>query len=127
MSDEPEPRATTRQSSLATHHSLFVYGTLMDDAVVAQLVGRCLPKRTATLHGYRKVTPVGDYPYIVVDPTARVDGTLLLDVDAAALRAFDHYEDEGHLYRRIGVEVDVGNDLRSAWVYVGVRVGTGGR
>ena len=50
--------------------------------------------------GYRKILRDGGYPYIVRDTDATVDGFLLRDVDAQALRIFDAYEDEGQLYLR---------------------------
>ena len=98
--------------------NLFVYGTLMDDALVVQLTGRRFPKRGARLAGYRKYSPAGGYAYIVADNTAEVAGVVLEDVDAEALRAFDQYEDEGHLYRRIEVTISVASERKRAFVYV---------
>ena len=97
---------------------LFVYGTLVDDDLVAQLTGRRFPKRAARLRGYRKHTPDGSYPYIVADEAAEVDGFVLTGIDASALRAFDEYEDEGRLYRRLEVLVTVEENLQPAFAYV---------
>jgi len=98
-------------------HCLFVYGTLMDDALVRQLTGRHYRKERAVLPGYRKVVPDGGYAYVVPDAGAVVEGFVLLGVDDEALRIFDHYEDEGRLYRRIDVIVTVGNLERQGMVY----------
>ena len=100
--------------------NLFVYGTLMDDTLVAALIGRGFRKEAAVLSGYRKMTPAGGYPYITPDASGVVEGFLLRDVDAEALRVFDGYEDEGRLYRRTEVIVSVGGREERAMVYAGV-------
>ena len=100
---------------------LFAYGTLLEDAIVAQLTGRCFPKRAARLLGYRKHTPAGGYPYVVPDDNGVVDGCVLQGIDADALRAFDEYEDEGRLYRRVEVTITVAGLPQRAFVYVAMR------
>jgi gamma-glutamylcyclotransferase (GGCT)/AIG2-like uncharacterized protein YtfP len=96
---------------------LFVYGTLLDDAQVRAVAGRTFARRPAVLAGYRRVWPRGGYPSIVADPDASVAGDLLDDVDAAALAAFDAYEDEGRLYRREETTVTSGADAVRCFVY----------
>jgi gamma-glutamylcyclotransferase (GGCT)/AIG2-like uncharacterized protein YtfP len=100
---------------------LFVYGTLMDDVVVAQLTGRRFAKHRAQLAGYRKCTPCGGYPYIVPDDEGHVEGLVLRDVTNEALQAFDEYEDEGRLYRRVEVPVTIAGQAARAFAYVAVR------
>lgn len=100
---------------------LFVYGTLLDDAVVEQVTGRRFLKDVAQLAGYRKCAPADQYPYIVAADDCIVEGAVLCGVDSDALRAFDSYEDEGCLYRRIEVTVSVGGQPRRAFVYVAAR------
>ncbi len=100
--------------------TFFVYGTLMDDAVVRQVTGRVFQREAAVLRGYRRVQPARGYPYIVSDAQAEVHGVALRDVDSAALLAFDRYEDEGHLYQRTEVTVMVGQAQERALTYVGV-------
>jgi len=100
---------------------LFVYGTLMDDALVFELTGRRFRTAPATLNGFRKVSPRLGYPYVVVDPGGVVNGLALYDVDAEALRRFDVYEDEGRLYRRVEVAVTVAEREERALTYVGMR------
>jgi len=98
--------------------SLFIYGTLRDTALLRRLSGRDFASATAVLAGYRRHEPAGSYPYITPDPTAEVDGTILRNVDANALRAFDAYEDEGRLYRRVVVWVTVAGQREPAHTYV---------
>jgi gamma-glutamylcyclotransferase (GGCT)/AIG2-like uncharacterized protein YtfP len=100
--------------------SLFVYGTLLNDALVRQLTGRVFPKRSATLDGFERIAPPGDYPYITHRAGARVEGCLLDGVDAASLARFDAYEGDG--YVRTTVEVTVGHGARvTCESYVGRR------
>ena len=98
--------------------NLFVYGTLCDTALVRRLTGRIFTAETAILAGYRRFEPPGSYPYIVPDPTSEVPGYVLRGVDAAALRALDAYEEEGRLYRRLGVQVTVAGRLEAAQAYI---------
>lgn len=104
--------------ALAGVVDLFVYGSLLEDAVVVQVTGRRFPKRPAQLPGFRKHTPTDSYPYIVPDDDGMVDGFVLQRVDGDALRAFDEYEDEGRLYRRVEVTITVAGRPQHAFVYV---------
>ena len=99
---------------------LFVYGTLCDAALVRRLTGRAFAVEPAVLGGYRRFESPGSYPYIVPDPTSEVHGCVLRAVDAAALRAFDAYEDEGQLYRRVDVLITVAAQVEPAQAYVGL-------
>src|SRR5689334_16093192 len=80
--------------------ALFVYGTLLDEARLAELTGRRFPRRPARLEGYARIAPPGGYPYVVPRAGAVVSGVVIDDIDAASLRALDRYEDEGRLYVR---------------------------
>ena len=99
---------------------LFVYGTLMDDFLVTELTGRRFRRSAAVLPGYGKTEPPGGYPYIAPTEGAHVDGFVLHDIDSAALRALDRYEDEGQLYRRVDVLVDVCGAAIAAMAYIGI-------
>ncbi len=96
---------------------LFIYGSLRDDALVLQLTGRRFPKRAAQLRGYRKHTAPKSYPYVVPDDDGLVEGFVLEGIDGDALRAFDEYEDEGRLYRRVEVTITVAGRPQRAFVY----------
>lgn len=100
--------------------ALFVYGTLLDDGLVELLTGRRFARAPAVLHGYRKEMLPAGYPRIVADPAGRVQGSLLLDVDAQALAALDRYEQEGVLYRRAPVTVESCGRRLPAVAYVGI-------
>ena len=97
---------------------LFVYGTLIDSRCVERVTGRRFPARPATLHGWTRT--IGRHGYPVIHPAdgARVEGLLLDDVDADALRALDAYEDEGRLYRRLAVSVSVDGRPTGCHAYV---------
>ena len=96
---------------------VFVYGTLLDDARVRRVTGRVFARRRATLAGHRRCWPKNDPPYLTPDPVSTVEGDVLEGVDAAALAAFDAYEDEGRLYVREGVDVTIDATRVRCWVY----------
>ncbi len=102
--------------------NLFVYGTLRDVALVRRLTGRDFAIAPAILSGYRRIEPPGSYPYITPDPASEVHGHVLRAIDGLALQAFDAYEDEGHLYRRIDVQVTIAGRREAAQAYVGLAV-----
>ena len=107
---------------------LFVYGTLMDPAGRARVLGAraAVTARPARLTGYRRlVIPSFEYPVIVAGaPEDTVDGQLLDGLTADDFAALDAYEDvdEG-LYARVRVDVrtgdgDTDDEPVVAWVYV---------
>ncbi len=98
---------------------LFVYGTLMSESVLYSLTGRYLPGCETELSGFERFLPHNGYPYIVPNPSARVQGILLAGIDPPALAALDRYEEEGHLYYRCRVEVTVDGRCVPCKAYVG--------
>jgi gamma-glutamylcyclotransferase (GGCT)/AIG2-like uncharacterized protein YtfP len=89
---------------------VFVYGTLVDPRRLREVLGHAPPGEvlSARLRGYRRVTtPTYEYPFVVEDPDASVDGLLVMDLAAAELESLDAYEDvvEG-VYCRVPVEVE---------------------
>jgi gamma-glutamylcyclotransferase (GGCT)/AIG2-like uncharacterized protein YtfP len=97
---------------------LFVYGTLMDDSLIVRITSHCFKKVFATLAGYRREVPAGEYPQLVPDPGAVVEGFLLLDVDPESLALIDRYEEEGTLYARRQLTVRAMGQTRNAFVYL---------
>ena len=96
---------------------LFVYGTLMQDAVRAAVCGRALPARAATLAGYARYALRGEvYPAIVPRPRATTDGLLCEGVDHALWQHLDAWESP--LYERLTVNVVSGDTLLAAQAYV---------
>ena len=97
--------------------TLFVYGTLLDDAQVRAVTGRTFRRRPALLAGHRRVWPAGRYPYLVVDPATSAAGSLLDGLDAAAIAALDSYEDVGRLYDRDEIVVTCDGEPVACFVY----------
>src|SRR5204863_2102712 len=93
-------RATRRHAAVGRERvkPLFVYGTLLDDAEVRRVTGRIFPRRPARLAGHRRAWPRDDYPHLVGDAAAVVEGDLLDGLDDTALAALDAYEDAPALY-----------------------------
>ena len=105
---------------------LFVYGTLLDDARLRAIVGRSLPRRAARLARHRRIWAAGEYPYLVPDPAASVDGVLVEGLDVRTLAALDAYEAVGHLYVRERVVVTCDGARVRCWIYRAL-CGPGGR
>jgi gamma-glutamylcyclotransferase (GGCT)/AIG2-like uncharacterized protein YtfP len=98
---------------------LFVYGTLMSEPLLYSLTGRRFPRRRATLEGYERILPNQGYPYVVPKSGGQVEGFLVEEVDDDSLRTLDAYEDEGRLYLRRPVEVNVDGSRAACDTYVG--------
>ena len=98
---------------------LFVYGTLTDPEVLRRAAGRIFAAEPAVLDGFRRIEEPGCYPFIEPSPGDRVTGLLLRGIDATALGRLDDYEDEGRLYFRHKVRVEVGSRLIDCETYVG--------
>jgi gamma-glutamylcyclotransferase (GGCT)/AIG2-like uncharacterized protein YtfP len=91
-------------------HHLFVYGSLVDPRCLDDVLGhKHLGERLeARLAGYRRVTsPRYAYPFLVADPSSRVDGVLLMDLSPYDFQVLDRYEEiESDVYRREPVQVE---------------------
>ncbi len=98
---------------------VFVYGTLMDPHIIKAVTGKRFETRRAILYGYRKIDPPYSYPLLLPDPRHKVEGRLLLNVDADSLKRLDDYEDEGKLYQRCVVTVKTDDADMEAFVYFG--------
>ena len=101
-------RRTEEISGRGKH--LFVYGTLIDPRRLREVLGHAPRGEVlrARLRGYRRVTtPAYEYPFVVEDPDATVDGLVVMDLAPPELESLDAYEDvaEG-VYRRVPVEVE---------------------
>ena len=86
------------------------------------LAGRSFVSEAAVLQGYRKIVGETPYPFIIPDTDSHVSGTLLRQVDSEALARFDRYEDEGRLYQRIPVLVEIGGVAQPCHTYVGAAI-----
>lgn len=98
--------------------NLFAYGTLMCAEIMQQVAG-CLPAQLpATLAGYRRCRLRGEeYPAIVGQQGAAVQGVVYLEVPQEAWRRLDRFE--GEMYDRRPVLVDgAGGKSLAADTYV---------
>ncbi len=100
-----------------TIHHLYAYGTLQVGAIFAQIVGRVIEGRPATLAGYARYC-ISDrvYPAIVEAPGSEVPGVVYLGLTAEEVQRLDVYE--GHLYERREVRVWQENGTLLAETYV---------
>jgi gamma-glutamylcyclotransferase (GGCT)/AIG2-like uncharacterized protein YtfP len=95
---------------------LFVYGTLLDRARRARLVGRDITGVPARLAGWRRVRlPGTPYPTLRRAFRAGVAG-VVIDVDAPALRRLAAYEGGRYRLARIAVSTARGNTAAFAWI-----------
>lgn len=92
--------------------NLFAYGTLMCADIMHQVAG-CLPALApASLAHYQRRRVSGEeYPAIVGQHGAAVQGVVYLDVPAAAWRRLDRFEGEMYDRRTVRVECADGNRL----------------
>src|SRR5919198_342977 len=90
---------------------LFVYGSLVDPRQLDLVLGHAHrgERLRARLAGFaRRTSPRYGYPFLVAAERERVDGVLIMDLDADDVARLDAYEDTGTgVYQRIPVEVEV--------------------
>ena len=99
---------------------LFAYGTLMDEGLVRDLVGRVPRSQPAVLRGFRKEQhPTAPYATAEMDPSESIPGTLYEGLGVDELERIDLYEEvPRRLYKRIVVTVEIGAWRADAWVYL---------
>ena len=98
---------------------LFVYGTLLHDDVVRQVIGRVPASDPATLNGYRRMRMLDKpYPVIRPAPAEQVSGRILVGLNRRQLHQFDRYEGKEYRRKRVRVYLPDGSH-RIAWTYVG--------
>jgi gamma-glutamylcyclotransferase (GGCT)/AIG2-like uncharacterized protein YtfP len=98
---------------------LFVYGSLKSDHNLQLVTGRILPSKSAILFDHRKISPRNGFPFAVSWRGSKIEGRLLYDITPAILTRLDEYESEGELYHREIAQVLVGEDIVSAYIYIG--------
>ncbi|MGE0152524.1 MAG: gamma-glutamylcyclotransferase family protein [Reyranellaceae bacterium] len=103
----------------------FFFGTLLDEEVLAFVVGRRVPetdKRPAILSGYRRVKAQGvTYPIVVPRAGAEVAGLLVSGLDEAEAKRLIAYE--GANYELVTLPVQSSGRSREALVFVPVKTG----
>lgn len=98
--------------------ALFVYGSLLDAAHRAALLGREVAAAPARLEGYERRR--GRYFYIVAHAGAETAGLVLNGLGERDFAVLDRYEEVPRLYTRAKLEVadaGRGGTLR-CWVYL---------
>lgn len=97
--------------------NLFVYGTLMFDEILQQLVKNRYQKIVAQLPGHVRRTIKGeDYPGVIPSPGSTVLGELVLDVHADDIVRLDEFE--GEYYERKPVIIISGKTEYPAEAYI---------
>lgn len=96
----------------------FTYGSLMCADIMSAVTGIVLVGEAARLSGHARHPLAGeDYPGVVADPAAAVDGVLYRGLEAPALARLDAFE--GEMYARVRVPVNlVGGGEVAAWCYI---------
>lgn len=97
--------------------SLFVYGSLLDVAHRAVVLGREVATAPARLEGYERRRD--RYFYIVGRTGAGTPGLVLSGLGERDFAVLDRYEEVPRLYTRIEIEVaDAGGAALRCWVYM---------
>lgn len=95
---------------------LFVYGTLLQPAIMQQVAGRMFPALPASLPGYKCYRLRNrTYPGIIAQADSSVSG-LVYQINPRALRLIDLYEDG--CYKRQVVTVKTASGSVQAHTYV---------
>jgi gamma-glutamylcyclotransferase (GGCT)/AIG2-like uncharacterized protein YtfP len=96
---------------------LFVYGSLLDAAHRAALLGREVAAAPARLNGYERRR--ARYFYIVERAGVETPGLVLSGLGERDLAVLDRYEEVPRLYTRVKVEVtNAGGTALRCWIYL---------
>jgi len=97
--------------------TLFVYGSLVDEARRTELLGRSVVTAPAELRDY--ALGRARYFYVRAQAGAVTAGLLLLDLSARDFLALDRYEELPLLYTREKIRVaDAAGQPQRCWVYL---------
>jgi gamma-glutamylcyclotransferase (GGCT)/AIG2-like uncharacterized protein YtfP len=97
---------------------LFLYGTLLDPALLRKVAGRAVPLTPATLKGWRRVLLQGTRYPTIRRARGSVGGGLAI-VDRAALARLSAYEGPRYRLTRVVVCTARGNQAAFAWIAPG--------
>ncbi len=98
--------------------ALFCYGTLQSPMVMKAVTGSAFEGKEAILHGFARYRiDKTDYPAIISEEGAKVNGKMYWDLDDEAIEKLDAFE--GEKYDRVPVLVTMtGGEKVNAWAYV---------
>ncbi|XP_058113505.1 AIG2-like protein D [Magnolia sinica] len=105
--------------SASAAHSVFVYGSLLEDEVVQALLKRVPQSSPALLNGYHRFSIKGRvYPAILPIENKKVTGRVLLGITDPELHVLDTFEDVE--YERENVEISLidGSEKLQVHAYV---------
>ena len=99
-------------------NSLFVYGTLLNDEIMSELIGRTVKNSSATLFDY-KCFAVADQSYPAIRPSqgSKVAGLLLTGLSSQEMQALDDYEGDQYRLELVTVKT-ISNHIEPCWAYV---------
>lgn len=99
-------------------NNLFVYGSLMFDAVWCRLISTDYQYCDASLHGYKRLNIKNEvYPALVPASNHKVAGKLIFNINNEDMKLLDQFE--GSQYHRARLTVlDASNSKHTAEVYV---------
>ena len=95
--------------------NLFVYGTLRENKVQKEIIGRTVKSTKDLLNGYKKSTIKIEgeyYPILIQSSNSTIEG-FVLSVDAEELKKIDEYETNAYKRKRV-----VLGSGKKAWVYL---------
>ncbi len=126
---DPYNILTMKDSSTEKPMNLFVYGSLRDPSIFESVcgysfslkpsearTGNVLNAELAMLPHYRRVSPDNIYFYAIPDTTSKLQGFVIYDVPASAMKVIDQYE--GKFYDRETVQVHTANGTVEAQAYL---------
>ena len=91
--------------------NLFVYGSLINQEVLACLIEGPFRKIEATLDAYKRVkVNNATFPALIRDNKSRVEGLLIFGLTPGQIQTLDDFE--GDYYKRITVEVNTKDKQR---------------
>ncbi len=108
--------------------NLFIYGSLRDPLIFKSVCGlgftlkpshsdpHVLFGELALLPKHRRISPDNVYYYAVADEYSKIEGLVIYDVPAEAMREIDNYE--GKFYQRETVTVNTANGQVDAQAYL---------
>ena len=87
-------------------HSIFVYGTLLNDEILNLFIESHPIKHDAKLLDYRRVSVVGRvYPAIFPEQGSEVEGVLITNLSASDIQSLKEYEGSYYSKERVRVSL----------------------
>uniref|UniRef100_I1Q506 Putative gamma-glutamylcyclotransferase n=1 Tax=Oryza glaberrima TaxID=4538 RepID=I1Q506_ORYGL len=115
----PPPPPPWTGSGRVGAHSVFVYGSLMQDEVVRTIIKRVPPSSPALLPNYHRFNIKGRiYPAILPVQSKKVAGKVITGVTDAELQILDEFEDVEYVRTRVEISLTDTSETMLADTYV---------